>query len=168
MDYIYIGKIIGTHGIKGEVKVKSDSDFKTERFKKNNILYVKRGEEMVKITINSHRVHNKFDLITFNDLTNINDVLDYISRDIYIHKDQLPELAEDEYYYHQLIGLKVCDDNEKTVGEITDVREYPQGAMLILKKSEGGEAMVPFVEVFVKKVDLEKRQVIITPIEGLL
>ena len=56
MDYIYIGKIIGTHGIKGEVKVKSDSDFKTERFKENSILYVKRGEEMVKITINSHRV----------------------------------------------------------------------------------------------------------------
>jgi 16S rRNA processing protein RimM len=168
MDYVYVGTIVGTHGIRGEVKVRSNSDFKAERFRKNNTLYVRRQGEMVEIVIDSHRTHKDFDLITFNHLTNINDVLDYVNCDLYIHKDQLRKLAADEYYYHELVGLTVCDKDGIKIGVVADVTEYPQGAMLVVDKPDGGQALIPFVSAFVKSVDLEKRLITITPIEGLL
>ncbi|MCK9536034.1 MAG: ribosome maturation factor RimM [Bacilli bacterium] len=168
MDYIHIGTIKGTHGIKGEVKVKSDSGFKAERFKINSTLYLKYQQDMIKIIINSYRTHNNYDLITFNNIASINDVLDYINCDIYIHKNQLPMLEDDEYYYYQLIGLKAVDGEGDLIGKIADVQEYPQGAMLVIEQRNGKLSLVPFVGTFVHNIDLENGRVVITPIEGLL
>ena len=66
-----VGKIVGTHGIKGELKVKSDTSF--NRFEKGNKLYIDKTQE---VTINSHRQHKGMELITINGLKNINDVLE--------------------------------------------------------------------------------------------
>ena len=62
-----VGKIIGTHGIKGELKVKSDTSF--DRFSVGNVLYIKLDDhDYKKIVINSHRIHQGCDLITFNNM----------------------------------------------------------------------------------------------------
>ena len=89
MDYIEVGKIVGTHGIKGELKVLSDSDFKSERFKKGNVLYLKINDEYKEVKVSSYRPHKNLDLITINNLFDINEVLKYVNKDLYVKKDQL-------------------------------------------------------------------------------
>jgi 16S rRNA processing protein RimM len=168
MKYVLVGKIVGTHGIKGEVKVMSDSDFKDERFKIGQVLYLKDKEKVIPITIDSHRNHKGLDLITFNNLKNINDVLPYIQMEIYVDQDSLPELDIDEYYYDELIGLEAFSLSGEKFGKIIDVEEVPQGAMLVLKKNNGKEALIPFIAEFVREVNLESGIIIITPIEGLI
>jgi len=169
MKYIMVGKIIGTHGIKGEVKVLSDSDFTEERFRVGNTCYLKLEGGMFPIKINSHRKHKGLDLITFNDIDNINDVISYLHAEIFADAELDPGLlAEDEYHYQDLIGLEAISENGESIGTVRDLLEVPQGWILVLKKEDGKEALVPFVSEFVKKIDLEDRKIILTPIEGLL
>ena len=99
MKYIEVGKIVGTHGIKGEVKVNSETSFKDQRYQVGNILYLNYQGEMMQITINSYRPHKSHDLITFNNLKNINDVLKFVNCEIFVKEEDLPDLDEDEFYY---------------------------------------------------------------------
>ena len=73
MELIKIGKIVNTHGIKGEIRIISDFKYKKDVFKVGNILYVDDD----KLEINSYRVHKNFDMVTFNGINDINEVLKY-------------------------------------------------------------------------------------------
>ncbi|HHZ11939.1 MAG TPA: ribosome maturation factor RimM [Acholeplasmataceae bacterium] len=169
MKYVMVGKIIGTHGIRGEVKVLSDSDFKAERFKVGSTCYLKTQEGMLPIKIDSYRRHKGLELISFNGINNINDVLKYLETEVYADMEENPgTLNPDEFHYQDLIGLEAFLESDEKIGEITDIIEVPQGSLLVLEKADGTEALVPFVREFIKTVDLENRKLIITPIEGLL
>ncbi|HNZ50010.1 MAG TPA: ribosome maturation factor RimM [Bacilli bacterium] len=168
MKLIEVGKIVGTHGIKGEVKIISDSDFRAERFQVNRQLFVQKNGKMEAIIINSHRQHKQWDLITFNHLEDINLVLDYVGCFVFVNRDDLEPLPEHEYYYDDLIGLDVVLEDLSLVGKVSDLTELPQGLLLVVLKTNNKEALIPFVSEFIKEVDLEKKRIIITPIEGLL
>ncbi|HEY8444500.1 MAG TPA: ribosome maturation factor RimM [Bacilli bacterium] len=155
-----VGKIIGTHGIKGEVKVKADTSF--DRFKPGNTLYLKKNNEFQEIIINSHRRHKNYDLITFNNLNNINQVLEFIDCELYTpHQDKL---EDNEYYYEDLIGKLVYDTNNNYLGKVIDIRELPHGINLEIKN--GRTFYVPFVSEFIIEVTNDK--IIINVIEGLI
>ena len=81
MDEVYIGKVVGTHGIKGELRIISDFKFKEEVFKKGSFLYV--GSYKDKEVINSYRVHKNYDMVTFEGISDINDALKYKGKKVY-------------------------------------------------------------------------------------
>ena len=167
MKYVEVGKIVSTHGIKGEVKVFSDSDFKEERFKVNNTLYIKENESFLPITINSYREHKNMSLIAFNNYKNINDVLKFIGYFIFIKKEDLPKL-EEGHYYTDLIGLEVFDMENAYIGVLVDIRVVPQGGILEIKRENDKISLVPYVDEFVVEINLIDKKIIINPIEGLL
>ena len=161
MEYLEVGKIVTTHGIKGELKVKSDTSF--DRFKKGNKLYIEKEEE---ITINSHRQHKGMELITINNLTNINDVLCYVGKDLYVPHNR-EELEDGEFYYEDLIGLDCYDSKDNLIGTVVDLQEVPQGLILEIKSSVK-TILVPFVDEFIVDIDLDNNKLSINEIEGLL
>ena len=161
MRLLECAKILTTHGIKGEVKIKIITD-DLNRFNKGTILYV--GEEKEAITINSFRLFKEMGLITFNNITNINDVLKYIGKSIYVDTDMYDD---DGIYYDDLIGCNVFDKGN-LIGVCVDVMEVPQGEILVIKLSNGKQGYVPFVDEFVKEIDIENKQINIESIEGLL
>ena len=161
MRLLECAKILTTHGIKGEVKIKIITD-DLNRFNKGNILYV--GDEKEVITINSFRMFKGMGLITFNNITNINDVLKYIVKSIYVDTDMYDD---DSIYYDDLIGCNVFDKG-KLIGICEDVMEVPQGEILVIKLENGKQGFVPFVDEFIKEIDIEKKQIDIESIEGLL
>lgn len=156
-----VGRIIGTHGIKGELKVKSDTSF--NRFEKGNKLYIDKTKEVV---INSHRQHKGMELITINGLTNINDVLDFVGKDLYVPHNR-EELEDGEYYYEDLIGLNCYDSSNNLIGPIIDLQEVPQGILLEVKGNKK-TILIPYVDVFIKEIDIENNKIYINEIEGLL
>ena len=161
MRLLECAKILTTHGIKGEVKIKIITD-DLNIFNKGNILYV--GDEKEVITINSFRMFKGMGLITFNNVTNINDVLKYIGKSIYVDTDMYDD---DSIYYDDLIGCNVFDKG-KLIGICEDVMAVPQGEILVIKLENGKQGFVPFVDEFVKEIDIEKKQIDIESIEGLL
>lgn len=165
MDYIEVGKIVGTHGIKGELKVLSDSDFKSERFKKGNLLYLKINNEYIEVKISSYRPHKNLDLITINNLFDINEVLKYVNKDLYVKKDQLEKLNINEYYYTELIGLEVVSLENELIGVVKDIMRLPQGEVLVVYNSSNKRILIPFVDEFIVEV---KNKIIVKVIEGLI
>ena len=156
--YRYLGKIVNTHGIKGEVRILSDVDFKNIVFKKGFNLYI--GSNKIKETINTYRVHKNFDMVTFEGINNINDVLKYKGENIYILKDDIGSTITDEDY----IGLSVYTD--KYIGKVTSILKGYNDILVI--ENETKKYMVPKLDNFIKNIDFDKKEIYIENIKGLI
>ena len=152
MDYVLIGKIVNTHGIKGELRLLSDFDKKDIVFKSNFNIYI--GPGYIKETISSYRHHKMFDMITLQGYNNINEVLKYKYMDVYVKRSDL-NLNENDYLLDDLIGMSVIDDNE-VIGKGID---YNQGANVLLKVSGTKEFYIPLVDEYVINVDTKNREI---------
>ena len=165
-DYVVIGKIINTHGIKGELKVDSYTDFVDERFKKGTDIYI--GEEHLPFKVNSCRTHKGFLLVQLKDNEDINLVEKYRNMLIYKAKKDIKPLPEGEYYFSDLKDLEVWSEDE-CLGKVLQVEEGSTHNNLRVKKNaDNKEYLIPFIPVFINKVDLEEKRIYINMIEGLL
>ena len=166
MKYLNVGKIVTTHGIKGEVKVKVETD-DDSRFDKGQKLYVGVDDKHISgdIIIDNARYQKDMILLTFNNIKDINDVQKYVGLSLFVDLDEVR--LDGEIYYDDLIDSKVLVEGEE-IGVVTDVMEVPQGEILRIKKKNGKTSLVPYVDEFIEEVDIDKKIIIINPIEGLL
>lgn len=155
-----IGKIMGTFGIKGELKVYSESDFVDYRFRKNALITLKKGKLKHQVKITSMRIHKQYILITINDINDINQVLDYVGFDIYT--DEVAPLESDEYYIDDLIGLEVYNQNNELLGCVVDIVSLPSNDVLEIKNSEK-KFLIPFVDDYI--IEISDKKIIILEIE---
>jgi 16S rRNA processing protein RimM len=167
-EFTVVGTIIGTHSLKGEVKVYSVTDFKEDRYQVGNTLHIAYREEMVPVKIKSYREHKGNALLSFEGYPTINDVEKFVKSKIYVHNSQLQDLEDDEFYYFELMGCTVLTNDEKELGIIKDIVNYGASDIIIVESQDQKEIMIPFVNDFIEEVDLETRTVVINPIEGLL
>ena len=156
MNYINVGKIVNTHGIKGELRILSKFRHKDKVFIKGNTLYV--GKKKEKFIINSYRYHKIFDMVTFEGFTNINEVLKYKGDYVYINEDDL--VLEGEILSSKLIGYD-CYIGEKYIGKIDEVLNEPASDVLRV-----GKILIPYVKEFIVKI--ENDTVYIKDIRGLM
>lgn len=157
MDLIYIGKLVNTHGLKGEVRIISDFKYKNDIFKKNNYIYINNN----KYIINSYRKHKMFDMLILDGINNIEEALEIKGYDIYIDRN---EYTFDGYLDEDLIGLEVYD-NENLKGKIVDIYKTNTNDLLVIDGKK--RHMVPNIDTFIKKVDLENKKIYINYIKGL-
>lgn len=121
-DYLNVGKIVNTQGIKGEVRVISKTDFPEERYQKGaTLLLFQEKKAPIELVVESHRKHKNFDILSFEGHPNINDVEKYRDGILKVAKDNLAELGEDEFYYHQIIGATVYDETGSELGKIKEI-----------------------------------------------
>jgi len=158
MEFINIGKIVNTHGIKGELRILSDFRHKDKVFKIGMKFYV--GKEKEEFIVNSYRFHKIFDMVTFKGFNNINDVLYLKGRQVYINKEDLV-LDDGEVYIEDLIGYDVII-GEKVLGKVTGVM-YNSKANDNLKV---GDVLIPYVKDLIIKI--EDNKIYFKEIGGLL
>lgn len=163
-----VGKIVNTHGIRGEVKVQRITDFE-ERFHVGSTLYfVKNQEPPLKLTVASHRKHKSFDLLQFENLAEINDVEDFKNGMLKIKKEQLHELPKGEYYHHEIIGCVIYTTTGELLGVITEILSPGANDVWVIKQEKGRDILIPFIDEVVKKVDINEKKVTMKWMEGLL
>lgn len=160
MDKIYVGKIVNTHGIKGEVRILSDFQFKDKVFKKDKKLIIDNEEYIIR----SYRHHKIFEMVTLNEYNNINDVLFLIGKKVYISKDEL-ELDDDEIFDSDLIKFKVIDSNGVS-GRVVDIF-YASGSNKILRVMLDREVLIPFNSPMIEKIDKNEETIHVNLIEGM-
>lgn len=161
MKYIYIGDIVNTHGIKGEVKIISHFKFKSSVFIKGTCLYV--GDNHEKLVINSYRHHKIFDMVTFVGINDINDVLKYKGEAVYIDRN---EVFIDGILNEDLISMSVYGD-DSFLGHVTDILNNGVYDILVIENN-GVKSMVPNISEFVLSIDLNEKKININMIEGLI
>lgn len=155
-----IGKITTTHGIKGEVKVLSLSDF--DRFKKGELVFINYNNERINLTIDNIKHQAKNLIVKFKEFNNINEVLNF--RGLVIYSNKRGTLKKGEYYLDDLYNLEVINIlNNELIGLVVDILELPHGNVLVVGEKR---VMIPFEKQFIKEVKDDK--ILIEPIEGLL
>lgn len=161
MELVYIGDVVNTHGLKGEVRLLSDFKYKEQVFNKGNVLYV--GYDKVPLTINSYRKHKMFDMLTFKDISTIDDVIRYKGDKVYINRAdfKFPGLIDVD-----IIGLDVYSE-KKYIGKVKSILKNMVHDILVVEDGEN-KNMIPFVDEFVVNVDLEDKKIVIKTIEGLI
>ncbi|CDQ19762.1 16S rRNA processing protein RimM [Halobacillus karajensis] len=164
-----VGKIINTHGIKGEVKVHRVTDF-DERFEPGQLLYwVNDKQEKPKpLVIRTHRVHKGFDLVSFEEHPSINDVEPYKNGMLMVSEEEQEELDDHEFYFHEIIGCKVFLESGAELGEVKEILTPGANDVWVVKRKQQSDVLLPYIEPVVKEVDTERKAIIIDPIEGLL
>lgn len=165
-----VGKIVNTHGLRGEVRVLSRTDFASERYKTGNTLYLFMNEQTapIALTVRSHRQHKSFDLLMFEGYENINQVEGFKGGILKVSEDQLSKLDEGEYYFHEIIGCVVYTLDGEEIGKIFEILTPGANDVWVVKGKGGKEILIPYIEPVVKKIDIESKRIEIEPIEGLL
>lgn len=158
MDLVYLGKLVNTHGIKGEVRILSDFEYKEAAFKIGNTLIIDDD----RLVINSYRTHKNYDMVTFKDINDINLVLKYKGSNVYISKDSLDI---DGVLYQDLIDMDVYDLDNNYRGKITDIYHSKKYDLLVV--SDKKEYMIPYIDEFIKKIDTKNNKIVIEYIKGL-
>ncbi len=151
MNYIYLGKIVNTHGIKGEVRIISDFSLKKQVFVPNFKLYI--GKTYEEVIINSYRHHKNFEMITLKGIDNINDVLKYKGANVYLNKDDLNV----SYLIEDLVNYKIVED-KKEYGYVYEIRKNNNNYLLYIK-DEDKYYYIPYVTDFIKNVDIDKKEI---------
>lgn len=165
MDEIQIGVICATHGLKGEVSVKSFSDSQEIRFKKGNTIYLKQ-DPMVPLKIKTMRMHKDRVLLTFEGYEDINIVEKWKKSLLVVDKSTLHELDPDEVYYFQLREMKVYDEQGQFLGDIKELIET--GANLVLRIDDGNVSfLLPYVDRFIKEVSVAEHKLVVSLLEGM-
>lgn len=166
MEYVLIGKIVNTFGIRGELKVDSYTDFVKERFKKGSTVYI--GEKHEPFIVNGYRQHKGFLLVSFKDHEDINLVEKYKNMMLYKAKEDIHKLKKGEYYFSDLKDLDVYVDDKK-IGKVLQVEEgIAANNLRVLKDEDRKEYLVPFLPVFIRNVDLDEKRIDVIQMEGLL
>ena len=160
MDKVYIGKIVSTHGIKGEIKILSDFPFKDKVFRVGNHITVDDREYIIK----SYRVHKKFDMITLEEYNDINDVLFLMKRRIYFDKEKL-NLNSNEVLDEELITYQVLTSDGKR-GIIKEIF-FASPTNKIIRVFFDKEVLIPVCSPMIKKIDKKNRELIVELYPGM-
>ena len=167
MDFYNVGKIVNTHGIRGDVSVMPTTDFVAERFAKGQDLYLQQAGEPLKLTVESARQHKGFILVKFVGYDNINDVQAFRDHELMVSgKDQQP-LEDGQYYYHQIIGLSVKTVDGEELGTIKEILSPGANDVWVVQRDGKKDLLLPVIDDVVKDVDLDAGEVTVELMEGL-
>ncbi len=164
--YIAIGSIAGAHGIRGEVKVVSLTDF-PERFKPGQRVYVGTETEATQTKIVAARPHQTMWLVKLASVPDRNAAELLRDQYLFLPEGEAMPLAEDENYVHDLIGIVVVTETGESIGVLKDVLFTAANDVYVIAGPEG-EVLIPALRTVVLEVDLDKRRMVVQLPEGLL
>ncbi len=167
-ELINIGKISGTHNLKGNVKVLSVFENMEILEGKKIILKYKNGDKKLFTIEEALRLNDKRIVLKFEEISNINEAKALLDGEVYIKRDIVMEgQDEDEYFLSDILDMEVIDINKGKIGIVKDV--FSTAAHDIYVVNEGKEEiMIPAVDEFIKEIDFNKGVIKVELIEGMI
>ena len=166
-DFLRVGVIANTHGIRGEVKVFPTTDEK-ERFKDLKKVILDMGKEQKVLEIQSVRFFKNLVILKFKGIDNINDIEMYKGKDLLVTREDAVPLEEGEYFIADLLDLDVYSDEDEKIGVLYDVMQTGANDVYVVKTEEGKEILLPAIDECILDIDLEESRMTVHIMEGLL
>jgi 16S rRNA processing protein RimM len=163
--YLAVGKLRHAHGVHGEMLVEVLTDF-PERFQPGAILYLET--EVKQLRLVKCRPHQEGLLMTFEGYSTPEEVSQFRNQTIFVKSDDRPALEDGEYYHHQLINLHVITHDGTPLGMVTEILETGASDVLVIRSDTGVETLIPMVEAFIQAIDLDKGEITVHLIPGML
>lgn len=162
-NYIEIGKVVNTFGIKGELKIVSESDFVEYRYAIGKTVYLKIRNIYKEVKVSSFRVHKGNILITIDNIHDINEVEKYIGVSVFCDKNDTPPLEEGEFYIDDVVGLDAVDIDGNKLGVVSDVIIIPYNDLIEIELLNGKKELIPYVDEYV--LDILEDKIVVKLLE---
>lgn len=166
-DLIILGKVVGPHGIKGELRVACYSGEYDTLVGLSDLLLRGAKGELLALPISSVRLTSGKALVKLSQYDDINAVSHLVGRDVVVRRSQLPELEDDEYYWHDLIGLRVFTESGEELGTLAEIFATGSNDVYVVRSGKR-EYMIPALEDVIRDINLATGTMKVSPLEGLL
>ena len=154
--YLAVGRLRRAHGVKGEILMEVLTDF-PERLQAGGKVYVGPEHELRNFT--TVRSSGNLLLVAFEGIDTPESSRSMRNQLVYIRSDQLPPLPEGEYYYSQLLGLSVLNEDGEALGILEEILETGANDVYLVRLKEGGELLLPAIDPVIRSVDLERKEI---------
>jgi 16S rRNA processing protein RimM len=163
--FLAVGKVRRPHGVTGNVLVEIYTDF-PERLRPKTMVYA--GANHLPLTISQNRSHHNGALLAFDGFTTPEQVGRFRNQILYVKSAQTEELPEGEFYFHELIGLSVLDENDEPLGEVTEIMETGANDVYVVTNDSGRELLLPAIPEVILDVDTASKSIKVHLLPGLL
>lgn len=169
LDYVTVGSIVNTHGLRGEVRVIARTEIPEKRFGPNSEMYLRGQESRIldQMKVSSSRTHKQFWLIKFDGIDTVQKAEELKGLDLCVHVSDLPELEPGTYYIHELIGLKVVSDEGEDLGVIREVLTPGANDVYVVSKPGHGDLLLPALKECILQVNRETEEMTVHLLPGL-
>ena len=168
-EYLLLGYITDAFSLDGTFKVLSKTDFAEKRYQEGNevFLYQPNTKQRMTVIVESYRGSGQFDFVKVQGINSKEEALEFKGYEIQALKDY-KNMDKDTYYFSDLVGCNVMDENGTIYGVVKQVEEFPAQLTLRVKRKGQSDFLVPFVKAFIRRVDINKKEIEINIIEGML
>lgn len=166
-EYLEIGQIVNTFGIKGQVKVIPFTDDMTQ-FDTLKQIYIEKRKNLELFKIEKTNYHKNMIILKLKGIDTPEQAESLRNCYIKINRKDARKLPEGTYFIVDLIGLDVYTDEEKLLGTLEDIYNAGSSDIYVVRNSEGKQILLPAIKDVIKKVDIENKKVIVHIIEGLI
>lgn len=166
-ECFFLGKIVKKYSFKGELILRLDTD-EPEIYENLNAIFIDMGKDLVPFFIENKVIQkgNHF-RIRLEDIDSEREAESLLKKEVYLPLDMLPKLSDDQFYYHQVIGYQLNDENIGKIGQIESINDATAQALFVVK-NENQEILIPMVDDFILKIDHQKKTVFVKTPEGLI
>lgn len=166
-QFLRVGVISSTHGLKGEVKVFPTTD-DPKRFRKLKKVILDTGKEQIPLNVTGVKFFKNQVILKFREFDDINEIEKYKNCDLLVTREQAVPLEENENFIVDLIGLQVVTDENKVLGTLTDVLQTGANDVYVVETEDKKEILLPAIPSCILDVDLEEEVMTVHVLEGLL
>lgn len=165
--YLMVGKIVSTHGLKGEVKVYPTTD-DAGRFKSLKKVTLLQGKERMELTVSQARFFKKLVILKFKELSSIDEVERYRGARLLVSREDAVDLRENEYFECDLIGMDVLKDDGTSLGTLTDVLHTGANDVYEVETGQGEKILLPAIRECILEVDTDRGVMKVHVLDGLI
>lgn len=166
-EYLQVGVITQTHGIRGEVKVFPTTD-DPARFQTLKNVVLDTGKTHIPLEIEGVKFFKQFVILKFKGIDNINEIEKYKKCSLLVSREDAVELEEDEYFITDMIGMKVVTEDGAEFGVLADIMETGANDVYVVETEEHGEVLLPAIKECILEVDIEEQKMVVHLMDGLI
>lgn len=162
----YVGKIVKTHGIKGEVTLRIDNeDF--DYIEELDYFLLDINDKLIPFFVENITFHSNKSFVLFQDLKTLEAASQLVGVTAYLPLELLPERSGNDFYSHEVVGFLVVDEEKGELGKVQEIIEYPTQSLIQIIK-DGKEILIPIHDDIIKDVNREEKKIFIKAPVGLI
>ncbi|MDI3327132.1 MAG: ribosome maturation factor RimM [Alicyclobacillaceae bacterium] len=163
-----VGVVVGTHGLRGEVRVFPRTDFPEVRFREGSVLWLEgRQGPDEPVRVERARKHKNVYIVKFAGADSISQVESWRGRGLRVPESELMPLPEGTYYIHQLVGCDVFDEAGNRLGELVEVLQPGANDVYVVRRPGARDLLLPAIPSVIKQVIIEEKRMVVSLLEGL-